>query len=79
MWRVSTGLHARGHGRLARARKGLNYLLFRALLPGEAELGARLHIINGGLGIVVHPNVSIGDAVAGNPATVIGRRSADPR
>lgn len=43
--------------------KGLNYLLHGAVLPPEAEVGARVTLGHYGMGIVVHPNVRIGNDV----------------
>lgn len=41
----------------------MNFLLHRALLPSEAILGERLVLEHYALGVVVHPNVTIGDDV----------------
>ena len=62
-WCVSTRLHAPGWKRLARFVKGVNFLLFRALLPPEATIGKNLSLKHYGLGVVVHPNTVIGDDV----------------
>jgi serine O-acetyltransferase len=81
MWRLSTRLHAAGHRRAARVVKGLIYVLFRALLPPEAQLGERLRVCHSGLATVVHPNVTIGDDVALLHGVTLGTDVplADPR
>ncbi|MFN3193056.1 MAG: serine O-acetyltransferase [Aureliella sp.] len=38
----------------------INFLMHRALLPGEAVVGAGLILEHYGLGVVIHPNVTIG-------------------
>ncbi|WP_156463605.1 serine acetyltransferase [Curtobacterium sp. Leaf183] len=63
LWYLSTRLHARGHRRLARLIKGYNYLVFHAVLPPEARLAAPVVLGHLGLGVVVHPNVSLGKGV----------------
>lgn len=62
-WMASCRLHARRWRRLARLMKALNFFAFRALLPPEAILGEDLRMKHYGLGVVVHPNVTIGDRV----------------
>jgi serine O-acetyltransferase len=81
MWRLSTRLHAAGHRRSALLLKGLIYVLFRALLPPEAQLGERLRLCHSGLAVVVHPNVTIGDDVALLHGVTLGTdvALADPR
>jgi serine O-acetyltransferase len=49
--------------RLASVVKVGNFLLFRALLPPQAILGADLKLKHYGLGVVIHPNTEIGDRV----------------
>ncbi len=63
MWRFSIALRKRRLRPLAKLVKLLNYFLHRALLPIEAEVGVRLTLEHYALGIVMHPNVSIGDDV----------------
>jgi serine O-acetyltransferase len=60
LWALSTRLYQRGHRRLARLIKAINYLLFKAILPPEAQLGGWVALGHFGLGVVIHPNVSIG-------------------
>jgi serine O-acetyltransferase len=49
--------------RLAKAIKGLTFIVFHAILPPEAEVGVNLDLAHYGLGIVIHPNVTIGNNV----------------
>jgi serine acetyltransferase len=41
--------------------KTLNYLAHRALLPAEAEVGEEIVLEHYALGVVIHPNVTIGN------------------
>lgn len=63
IWRLSTELHRRGHTRLARVLKFVNYMAFRAILPPEAELEGHVELGHFGLGVVVHPNTTLGHGV----------------
>lgn len=63
LWRISCRLDASGWRRVARLVKMANYFAFRALLPPQAKLGQNLRLKHYGLGVVVHPNVEIGDRV----------------
>ncbi len=46
---------------MARIVKTLNFFIHRALLPAEAIVGTGLTLEHYALGIVMHPNVTIGD------------------
>lgn len=71
LWFHSTRLHARGHKRLARAIKALNYLVFRAVLPPEASLDRPVRLGHQGLGTVIHTNVDFeGDALLWHRVTL---------
>lgn len=48
---------------VARLLKVLNFVLFKAILPYEADIQKDIHLDHYGLGIVMHPNVSIGHRV----------------
>jgi serine O-acetyltransferase len=61
IWYWSRVLHERGFRRLARIVKLFNYFLHRALLPCEARVGQGLTLEHYALGIVIHPNVTIGN------------------
>lgn len=43
--------------------KGLNFALHHTLLPFQASVGSGLMLEHHGLGVVIHPNVVIGDRV----------------
>ncbi|PVW02153.1 serine acetyltransferase [Microbacterium sp. Gd 4-13] len=60
VWRWSQALHRHGFRRSARILKFVNYMLFRAILPPQAQTGRGLRLGHLGLGVVVHPNVTIG-------------------
>ena len=61
LWSLSRALHRRGFRRIAWIVKIVNYAMHRALLPTEAIVGKNLTLEHYGLGIVIHPNVTIGD------------------
>ena len=63
LWWVSTRLHRRGNRRLARLLKAASYLGYRAILPPEASVEGDLQLGHNGLGVVIHPNVTIGRRV----------------
>lgn len=63
LWRLSCALHRRGWRRLARAVKFVNYFTFRCLLPPEAVLGRSIRLDHYALGVVMHPNITIGHDV----------------
>ena len=61
LWNISRTLHQRGFRRMGRLVKMINFFIHRALLPGEALVGENLVLEHYGLGVVIHPNVTIGD------------------
>jgi serine O-acetyltransferase len=61
LWRLGCRLYATGHFRMAKAVKGATFLVFRAILPPEAVVGAGVRLEHYGLGVVIHPNTVIGD------------------
>jgi serine acetyltransferase len=63
LWSASRSCHRRGWGRVARLLKAINFLLHHCLLPAEAEVGEGVCLDHYGLGVVIHPQVSIGDRV----------------
>jgi serine O-acetyltransferase len=81
LWRLSARLHAAGHRRAALVVKGLLFVICRALLAPEARIGERPRLGHWGLGIVVHPNVAIGDDVFLYHGVTLGTDVplADPR
>jgi serine O-acetyltransferase len=48
---------------MARLLKLVNYVAFRAILPPEAELEGHVELSHLGLGVVVHPNTTLGHGV----------------
>jgi serine O-acetyltransferase len=63
LWWASTRLHQRGLVRAARALKLINYIVYRAILPPQAHIEKSVVLGHSGLGVVVHPNVTLGDRV----------------
>ena len=61
LWALSRSMYVRGFKRSARMVKALNYVIHKALLPAEAEVGKDLILEHYALGVVIHPNVTIGD------------------
>lgn len=61
LWGLSRTLHRRGHRVCARIVKTLNWAIHKCLLPAEAAVGERLVLEHYALGIVMHPQVEIGD------------------
>jgi serine O-acetyltransferase len=49
--------------KLSKVVKGIIFITFHAILPPEAKFGSNLNLAHYGLGIVIHPNVTIGDDV----------------
>jgi serine O-acetyltransferase len=63
LWWWSTQLHERGVPLLPRLLKIVNFAIFHAVLPPEARISPDVQLEHYGLGIVVHPNVTIGRGV----------------
>jgi serine O-acetyltransferase len=63
LWWLSCRLYQKNLGFLARFIKTINFLIFHAILPYEAEIERDIDVRHYGLGIVVHPNVKIGHRV----------------
>ena len=61
LWKWSRQLHRAGWPLLARGVKTLNYYLHGCLLPAEAEVGSDLVLDHYAMGVVIHPQVKIGD------------------
>lgn len=61
LWALSRGLHQGGWPRLARVVKMTNWILHKCLLPAEAIVGENLLLEHYALGVVIHPQVTIGD------------------
>jgi serine O-acetyltransferase len=63
LWAISRLWHANGWSLPARALKAVNDQVFRAILPPEAQVGENLELGHHGAGVVIHPNVTIGNNV----------------
>ncbi len=60
IWSWSRSLHACGFRRSARVVKTVNFLVFKCLLPAEAEVAGPVDLRHWALGTVIHPNVTFG-------------------
>jgi serine O-acetyltransferase len=63
IWALSARLHQRGWTRTARVCKGVNYVLFKTMLPPESTMTEPPHLMHHGLAVVVHPTTSFGKGV----------------
>lgn len=48
---------------LARLLKAVNFMVYKCILPFEAEIESDIILEHYGLGVVIHPNVKIGKGV----------------
>lgn len=79
LWWLSVRLYRRGLRRLARVIKTVNFLLYKTLLPPEADIQPDVELWHLGLGTVVHPNVKIGRNVEiGHGVTIAGTTNNGP-
>lgn len=60
LFRLSRRLYLRGMRRTAHAIKAVVFFAFKAVLPPEVEAGEGLQINHRGMGVVVHPNTTLG-------------------
>ena len=63
LWLLSTRLHRTGWRRSARALKAVNALVYSNALPPEATVAADIRLWHNGLGVVIHPDTTIGRGV----------------
>ncbi|HUB07758.1 MAG TPA: serine acetyltransferase [Myxococcales bacterium] len=75
LYRVARALHVRGVPVLPRVLRKLTMYLHGSFVPYEAAIGAGTELGYGGLGVVIHPDASIGRSVFIGPHVVIGGRS----
>ncbi len=61
LWAISRSLHHNGHPQVARLLKTLNWAIHKCLLPPEAIVGKNVILEHHALGIVMHPQVTLGD------------------
>ncbi|MBK1988967.1 hypothetical protein A0J48_015710 [Sphaerospermopsis aphanizomenoides BCCUSP55] len=60
LWWLSSKAYQRKWFVIARILKAINFLVFHAILPPEAEIEKDIQLLHYGLGTVVHCNVKIG-------------------
>jgi serine O-acetyltransferase len=63
LWWLSCQAYQHKQVWLAKLLKGVNFIVFHAVLPFEAEIAPDICLMHFGLGIVIHPNVTIGQGV----------------
>ena len=63
LWRWSRAAYHLKIPILPRVLKTVIFLVYKAILPCEAVVGVGVTLDHYGLGIVIHPNVTIGDRV----------------
>lgn len=63
LWWLSCQAYKRKLFFVARTLKTINFLVFHAILPYQAEIEKDIQLEHYGLGSVVHPNVKIGHCV----------------
>lgn len=63
LWLISIRLHRRGWGRAARLVKAANALVYSNALPPEARVADDIDLWHHGLGVVIHPDTTIGRGV----------------
>lgn len=61
LWSMSRSLYTKGWPRIARVIKTVNWLIHKCLLPFEANVGKGIVLEHHALGIVIHPQVEIGN------------------
>jgi serine O-acetyltransferase len=63
LWRLSCAAYKKRIPLVPRLLKTIIFLVYKAILPCEAVVGPGLSLEHYGLGIVIHPNVTIGSNV----------------
>lgn len=63
LWRWSRAAYRRRIPLVPRLLKTVIFLVFHAILPCEAVVGRDLMLDHYSLGVVIHPNVTLGDRV----------------
>jgi serine O-acetyltransferase len=71
LWRLSCWCHRHDIPVLPKMLKAVVYVLFHAVLPFQCELGDNVKLMHGALGVVIHPNTTIGDNVTFYPHAVV--------
>ncbi len=63
LWWWSCRAYKRRWTLAARLLKTLNFILYKAILPYQAEIERDVRLEHYGLGVVIHPNVTLGHRV----------------
>ena len=63
LWWLSCEAYKKRWTFIARLLKMLNFILFKAILPYQADIQRDIRLDHYGLGIVIHPNITIGHRV----------------
>ncbi len=71
LYRLSQYFYLHNWKYLSKLVKYFNTLIFKCFIPAEAKIGERLDLPHGGFGVVIHPNVEIGnDAIIFHNVTI---------
>lgn len=60
VYRMSRWFYLHNFKRMARICKGLNFLIFKCLIPPECVIGPNTKLFHSGLGLIIHPATTIG-------------------
>lgn len=60
IWLTSIRMHRKRWHRIARALKAINALVYSTCLPPEADVADDVSLWHHGLGVVIHPDTTIG-------------------
>ena len=71
LWTMSCWCYRHDIPVLPKLLKAVIYVLFHAVLPFQCELGSNVRLMHGALGVVIHPNTTIGDNVTLYPHAVV--------
>lgn len=63
LWWLSCEAYKKRWTFIARLLKTLNFVLFKAILPYQADIQRDIQLDHYGMGIVMHPNITIGHRV----------------
>jgi serine acetyltransferase len=77
LWWLSCKAYQRKLVFVARLLKAINFLVFHAILPYQAEIEKDIKLEHYGLGVVVHPNVKIGEPCQHLSSCNPGNRNLD--
>jgi serine O-acetyltransferase len=63
LWKFSVTLNKLKLSPIAKLVKAVNFFIFKAILPYEAEFESDIRLEHYAMGVVIHPNVKIGKRV----------------